>query len=97
MPDSNTYKFSTRDNVKWITKNGESLLLLPNATFDWGWYGRDVKWTAFIILCEEYGPKTACQYFDRFARDYLSEMGCDSFLWTSGNIAVMLGEMEKHA
>ena len=94
MLDSNTYKFSARDGTKYLTCNGVEVKeerLEP----DWGWYGYNVSRTAYEILKIEYGVKTANQYFSRFAREYLAEITSDEFVWTSGNIEVMLGEMEK--
>ena len=97
MSDSNTYRFSTRDGIKYLTRNGENLKddwWRPN----WGWYGYDTTYTAYKILETEYGINTADQYFAQFAREYLAEMTCDEFVWTSGTIAFMIGQMEeKHA
>jgi hypothetical protein len=61
---------------------------------NWGWYGVDTSWTAFRLLFVEYGVKTANKYFARFAREYLAEMDCDEFTWTSGAIAVMIKQLE---
>jgi hypothetical protein len=91
---SNTYRFSTRDGVKHITKNGEEIISLLGE-HGWGWYGRITRHTAMCILATEYGWATAVSYTIRFAREYLAEMTADNFTWTSGAIACMIHEMEK--
>ena len=92
--NSNTYRFSTRDDERYITKNGELLENPSGGLFDWGWYGFETEATAYFILHAEYGYHTASQYFHRFAREYLAEMDCNDFTWTSGAIAVMIKQLE---
>jgi hypothetical protein len=89
----NVYRFSTRDGVKYLTCNGEDIS--NNYIMGWGWYGKHTSWAAFLLLLKEYGFTTASRYFDRFAREYLANMTCDEFTWTSGVIACMIHEMEK--
>ena len=92
--NSNIYRFSTRDGVKYITQNGETIPSLLGQ-HGWGWYGRITRHTAMCILAYEYGYETAHMYANRFAREYLAEMTCDEFVWTSGAIAYMIDRLER--
>ena len=93
--DSNTYRFSTRDGVKYLTCNGFEIK--HTVPVDWGWHGNNTWWTAWKVLQTECGVKTANQYSTRLAREYLAEITADEFVWTSGVIAFMINQMEKNA
>jgi hypothetical protein len=89
----NVYRFSTRDGKKHVTKNGEEIVSLLGE-HGWGWYGNVTRHTAWCVLVMEYGMATADSFTLRFAREYLAEMTCNEFTWTSGVIACMIHEME---
>ena len=93
MLDSNTYKGSTRDHLKRITCNGKTINGLKRV--DWGWYGADTCWSAILILCNEYGPKTAIQYYKRFAREVLATYPEEGFVLTSGVINFYIKKFDK--
>ena len=93
MAESNTYKGSIRDGVKYLTLNG--VRGLPLSETDWGWYGAATYRTAHYILSSEYGPKTAKKYFARFAREHLAVYPEEGFTLTSGMIAFIINQMEK--
>jgi hypothetical protein len=91
--ESNVYRFSTRDGARTVTSKGYTIASGEDAS--WGWYGKSAMTTAWLILFNEYGLKTARKYCARFSRNYLAEMTCDSFTWTSGAIAFMIRELER--
>jgi hypothetical protein len=63
---------------------------------NWGWYGLGTTATAYVVLMEEYGPKTAEKYCQRFGREFLANITTDNFVLTSGAIDFIIKKLGKH-
>lgn len=84
---SNTYKGTTRDGKRYLTKNGE---IITNYFIDWGWFGSGAYQTAKEILLAEYGINTADQFASKLARTFLATCPEEDFTLTSGQIAFLI-------
>jgi hypothetical protein len=94
----NTYKLSTRDGVKYITKDGIEIASSASTTppIDWGFEGKGTVTTARVILTHEYGENTAERYKHRFVQHALTNLPEQGRTFTSSNILMILSQIDKN-
>jgi len=89
----NTYKFSTRDNYRYLTCNNE--LISQPWQPNWGFYGFFVLDTAYKVLLNEYGPATAERNQVALYR-FLVGIEADDFILTSGEIEHIISQKDPN-